>query len=321
MLSAENRYLLSLFFPAWQDGAPALEDLDRALLLKLIGKNRIVNNVTANSDLPLVRLRMRQKKRALAQLAVLNELSKLINPEPMLLLKGFAISERIYQDYSVRDNMDIDVLVAEDALDSLHNSLTQAGFVCPLSDEEKQHAPQHYHYKKDGVLVELHWHIAALETLGATTDALFAKSQSVTIQGRTFQTLPDRETLIYLISHGARHRWGRIAWLLDVWNMERQMTPVARAEVQGLLQRYGLTRHYTVYQQIVQRDIHWYHGSPRICLRELDNFDYHDKLPMRLAKVYYRMALQNSPLAMGQALSGSVRRFVSRLFFNSKKTH
>jgi hypothetical protein len=131
------------------------------------------------------------------------------------VLKGPALSQRIYGDPAYRHSKDIDLLVAPADLWPATEVLLSLGFELDeaFARDPAQHqlVEQHFwhltfQHAVHRVIVELHWRIELVHSPSK----------------QPYWLLPfpaDRITpaeFLYLITHGVRHHWFRLKWLGDI---------------------------------------------------------------------------------------------------------
>ncbi|MEM7698150.1 MAG: nucleotidyltransferase family protein, partial [Verrucomicrobiota bacterium] len=151
---------------------------------------------------------------------------------PFLCLKGVVLAQQLWGDIGNRAAGDIDLWIAEDRMDDVHQLLTASGHVSKegyfdLSEsyrtsyrECKFHIG--YNHEDTGISVEIHWRLGGTKTLFPLSfEEAFAKGVDVSISGFEYRTLSDLDNLVFLHMHAARHLWERLFWLLDLVKLHR----------------------------------------------------------------------------------------------------
>lgn len=140
-----------------------------------------------------------------------------------LMLKGPVLAELLYGDLSMRTSKDIDVLVPIESVNQAEEILLQCGFEIHqekpriLNDWKWRDHHSSYFHPKSRVQVELHWRLNPDTGSEPDFDTLWNRRQQVTVAGSSrIDTLGDNDMLLYLLSHGARHGWFRLRWLMDL---------------------------------------------------------------------------------------------------------
>jgi hypothetical protein len=151
------------------------------------------------------------------------------NGIPFTCLKGPLLSQRIYNDPTVRYSKDIDILIDEQQIDTtvqffLENGYDfQEGIVWPENKVKQKLLIEYTHHisfynKELRFSIELHWKLMNLLPLSSKKiKVLVDKNQiETTFLGRNFTVLNTEFELLYLLLHGSRHGWRRLKWLVDV---------------------------------------------------------------------------------------------------------
>ncbi len=154
----------------------------------------------------------------------MDQLAKLFNANDIktIFLKGPILGNEIYGDISLRTCGDLDILIPIEDLDSVHKILENQGFIKDdyilsiLGDWKWRHHHVTYYQKSKNIKVEIHWRLNP----GPGKEPGFLelwerKSKSLSVNSPIY--LLGREDLfLFLVSHGARHGWSRLRWLIDI---------------------------------------------------------------------------------------------------------
>ena len=148
--------------------------------------------------------------------------SKSATSAPAIVLKGPAISDRLYPDPALRPYGDLDLLVARDSLGDARTALSATGY-----EEQVQLRPgwevAHGHtldmvrlVGRKSVHVEVHWRVSDDRVGEAISHSalLEGAEQAPGIPGAAFPSLPDQ--LLVCALHLMSHRDKRLAWLEDI---------------------------------------------------------------------------------------------------------
>lgn len=146
---------------------------------------------------------------------------------PMLSFKGPVLSAELYGDPALRNSCDLDILVAEETLPLACRCLQALGYEekpslwdkTPKRRAMRQQRDQQMHrvFRKDGVMVELHWRICYRFQVPFAT--LWDERRSVSLMDQPIDTLNEGENLCYLITHGAGHGFRQLRWLLEIYTL------------------------------------------------------------------------------------------------------
>ncbi len=127
---------------------------------------------------------------------------------PVIILKGAHLAEIIYRDLSIRQMMDIDILVKEDDLARVDNSLLRIGYKHVFIDKTNPKRDYQFPYSppKSGVRLEVHTSLRSLILPGAMDEkALWERAQSVEIGGIEALALTPEDLLLHLCYHVSYH--------------------------------------------------------------------------------------------------------------------
>jgi Uncharacterised nucleotidyltransferase len=182
-------------------------------------------------------LRARFRANARRNLFLTQELLQLVrkfreNGIEVIPFKGPMLAIAAYGNVALREFGDLDVLVHKENFHLARTLMSRWGYLSASGDEEN--AVENFfksqlgsdHFREDGkVILELHW--SFIQTwLGFNVDI-----QTVWVLSRPFPVgsvpvlnLPADITLLYLCAHGAKHRWNRLCWVIDVAELLRAST-------------------------------------------------------------------------------------------------
>ena len=156
--------------------------------------------------------------------AEMNEIGKLFADQGIdtLFLKGPILAHDIFGDISLRTSKDLDVLIPIDQLEKAQNILNNLGYeqvenLETLFNEWKWRFKDisFYHPEKE-ILVELHWRLNDWPAKEPSFKELWSKRRVSTITQHPCYFLGEEDLFFYLVTHGARHGWFRLRWLMDV---------------------------------------------------------------------------------------------------------
>jgi hypothetical protein len=140
----------------------------------------------------------------------------------MLVLKGPPLSLDLYGDLTIRPSCDLDLLVPLPDIGEAERLIQGCGYVkndyirSVLGDWRWRHHHYAYTHPQTGAKLELHWRMHPWPAREPPFDALWARRRTMMIGGRPVD-LPGLEDLfLFLASHGARHGWSRLRWLVDI---------------------------------------------------------------------------------------------------------
>ncbi len=146
-----------------------------------------------------------------------------------VVLKGAPLSWRLYGDIAARPYVDIDMLVTVDELEQSVEVLEKEGYRRISEYDSYNLTPRqlqiylkyhkhssHFKYwnSREKVILEIHWKLSKYGNVLPFPSADNIKK--MVVAGNILPVLPDEECLLYLVLHGAGHRWHRLRWLVDI---------------------------------------------------------------------------------------------------------
>ena len=168
-----------------------------------------------------------------------------------ICIKGVALSQRLYQDPTVRYARDIDILVPDkkDVI-FLRQQLLSNGWSDAddywVDDEPRRDwymdlAMHHVMIDPvNGFVLEIHWSLDRLLLNideNELEDVLKSHTEKMMVYHRKINVLSPELELIYVIAHGTRHAWFRLKWLVDVHHYPVSM--VDQKTFESLLRKYN----------------------------------------------------------------------------------
>lgn len=145
---------------------------------------------------------------------------------PALLLKGPALSARLYRVDEHRACTDIDVLVARDSLGVAAAALAELGYENlskreGIDDVAGVLSAQTW-FRPYGVPVDLHWRLPGCREAWET---LYAGRDTIELEGRTVATLGLTAMALHVATHAAQHGPGDLKAMSDLTRALRRWTP------------------------------------------------------------------------------------------------
>lgn len=135
-----------------------------------------------------------------------------------VLLKGYGLALRLYPDPLQRATTDVDLLVARDAVEASVQALGAVGLNPRHADAARHEEEDSHHLELAGPmgLVELHFRALAGWGEALEGDALLARAEAGTVEGRAVRWLRPEDEAVYLALHASNHALQRLAWLFDL---------------------------------------------------------------------------------------------------------
>lgn len=152
---------------------------------------------------------------------------------PCLVLKGLPLSQRLCGNALLRDAVDIDLLVSPQSFHAAERRLLQCGWR-KVSEFRETPVRNRWHsrfvadsrFTGPGGTLELHHRFFDNpHYFNAEFERLSARAASVAIGNVSFPTMHEDDDLLYLMCHGAKHRWANLKWLCDIAMIFANMPP------------------------------------------------------------------------------------------------
>lgn len=140
-----------------------------------------------------------------------------------LFLKGPILAADLYGDISQRTSSDVDILVNINDLEKIESLLIQMGYIkdeyiqTVLNDWKWRHHHFVYFHSEKEIKLEIHWRLnpgPAKEP--AFNELWLRKKVSSLTTSYPIYCLGNEDLFLFLTSHGARHGWSRLRWLVDI---------------------------------------------------------------------------------------------------------
>ncbi len=205
------------------------------------------------------RLRNGAQQQALASLGQLAESLSVIRALRdagigALCLKGAALSQLAFASPSSRDSRDVDLLVAPSNFEAACHLLEAKGYrrIKPdpalpriLLARYRSLAHEFVYRAPSRSVVELKHRLhPTASLLPLDVEDLLRRPRLVDVAGHQIPTLPDLELLLYLCTHGSRHGWFRLKWIVDIAALVRRFPAHFLTEVYEHATKLGLERSF-----------------------------------------------------------------------------
>jgi Uncharacterised nucleotidyltransferase len=164
--------------------------------------------------------------------------------------KGPLLAITAYGNVALREFLDLDILVQKKDFHHARELLVARGCRQPAA-QIGQPTEEYFksqlgcdYIRADGlVALELHWSFVQ-KWLGfcVDLDTIWATSQPVKVGKEEVLNLPTDITLLYLCAHGAKHRWSRLCWVVDVAEILRARPELNWEKILALARNSGCQR-------------------------------------------------------------------------------
>jgi hypothetical protein len=139
-----------------------------------------------------------------------------------IFLKGPVLAGELYQDISHRTSCDLDVLVPIDQLEKVNELLRMRGYTedeyisTVLGDWKWRHHHRTYFHSQKNIKLEIHWRLNPGPAKEPNFNELWERKEKSKLTNYPVYHLGREDLFLFLVSHGARHGWSRIRWLVDI---------------------------------------------------------------------------------------------------------
>ncbi|MEC5424053.1 nucleotidyltransferase family protein [Virgibacillus sp. C22-A2] len=141
---------------------------------------------------------------------------------PLLFLKGPALAHDLYGDISLRTSSDLDILIPIDKLEKAEELLVEEGYVkddyiqTVLNDWKWRHHHITFFHPQKRIKLEIHWRLNPGPAREPGFDELWKRKRKSKLTGTSIYILSKEDLFLFLVSHGSRHGWSRLRWLMDI---------------------------------------------------------------------------------------------------------
>lgn len=201
--------------------------------LKMVGEEWIPSHVIQT-------LYQEYKKNTFQMLLLSGEMEKISelfieNQIRLLFLKGPVIAADIYGDISLRTSKDLDILIPITDVEKAEKLLLNFGYERELGEfvlNQRKWKSRHvtYTHPQKGIELEIHWRLNPYPSKEPTFNELWQKKRVSTFTYPVY-FLGKEDLFLFLVSHGARHGWFRLRWLLDIDQMLRKGLDQEKAKI------------------------------------------------------------------------------------------
>lgn len=140
----------------------------------------------------------------------------------LLFLKGPFLAETLYGDISLRTSGDLDFLIPIEKLEEAEELLIELGYEkddyieTVLNDWKWRHHHVTFFHPQKGIKLEMHWRLHPGPGKEQSFNELWERKNQRFFGESPVFMLANEDLLLFLASHGARHGWSRLRWLMDI---------------------------------------------------------------------------------------------------------
>jgi len=151
-----------------------------------------------------------------------------------LYLKGPVIAEDLYGNIALRTSCDLDFIISIKDLAEAEVLLIRLGYVkddyihTVLNDWKWRHHHITFTHSEKGIKIEIHWRLNPAPSKEVRFEDLWERRRKSALTPFPTYYLGREDLFLFLVSHGARHGWSRLRWLLDIKQLAKQpLDPMA----------------------------------------------------------------------------------------------
>ena len=162
--------------------------------------------------------------------------------------KGPVLAAQAYGDATLRQFVDLDIIVPQRQIVAAHEAMLALGFRLAIRGVQPQaggwQLPGQYAYRSDAeTMVELHTELTLRYfPRRLPLEELCERREFVEVAGRQVLTFSQEDTLLLLCVHGSKHFWERLGWIADIAALARASRPIDWAIVMERARNWGIRR-------------------------------------------------------------------------------
>lgn len=156
---------------------------------------------------------------------------------PLLPFKGPVLAMRAYGNLSLRQFVDLDILVQPKNFDEAIEQMVGRGYRAVSKIPWMKRKALFFAGRKDiGLIsddqkarIELHWKLSGSHfALPLELNQLWERLEEINLGGVKLKTLAFADLFVYLCLHGSRHGWERLGWICDLHELIRAEQKMGR---------------------------------------------------------------------------------------------
>lgn len=167
------------------------------------------------------------------------------NNIPLIFLKGPVLGAELFGDISLRSSGDLDFIIPISDLEKAETILLKKGYVKDdyiqtiLNDWKWRHHHVTYFHPEKEIKLEIHWRLHPGPGKEPRFNELWERKRVSSLTSTPIYYLGNEDLFLFLASHGSRHGWSRLRWLVDIHQLVRQT--IDWKKLIGLLKNYHCT--------------------------------------------------------------------------------
>jgi len=140
-----------------------------------------------------------------------------------LAFKGPALAQMAYEDITLRQFGDLDILIKEKDHSKVMDLLIREHYTHEIDLMEIEESffkcvsVVGLYKESTGVLIEIHWELLSRNyAIDWKKESIWGKAESILINNKKIPVLPVEQQLLYLCAHGSKHLFERLEWVCDI---------------------------------------------------------------------------------------------------------
>lgn len=183
------------------------------------------------SVMSLLQNKYRQNVFSMLQLTQeMDSIGRILNKNNIraLFLKGPILGKELYGDISLRTSKDLDILISSRDIKKVKELLQKYGYQertgtgIILNEDKLRTHHSEFHKPDSRFSIEIHWRLNDLPDKEPSFTRLWERRRVSQLTDEPLCYLGEEDLFCYLISHGARHGWFRLRWLVDIDKLLRK---------------------------------------------------------------------------------------------------
>jgi len=176
----------------------------------------------------LKQINKRNKIRMLKMTSELIKIHQLFtdNNIDYISLKGPALSQQLYDDSTIRNSRDLDILVKEKDLDKVNLVLSNIGYFTSVKDSishQKAHHEIEFYNKEKKIKLEIHVRLFSFKKMFHKDNIiLFENYETISLNNVEINVLNKQINIEYLYAHAKNHSWELFYWIVDLIKIDSE---------------------------------------------------------------------------------------------------
>jgi hypothetical protein len=146
----------------------------------------------------------------------------------IIFLKGPILANELYGNISLRTSADLDILISINDLEKMEKLLSNYGYVkddyieTVLNDWKWRHHHITFVHPKSKTKLEVHWRLNPGPGKEPKFSEFWERRRTSSITTNSIYYLGTQDLFLFLVTHGSRHGWSRLRWLIDIDRIVKQ---------------------------------------------------------------------------------------------------